>query len=93
MGGKTKSMETFGERQRQDDFHWSKVKKLGQWRTIQSEERKGKMKHQEIGQKGKEKKRKNRETYTNKSLLLRVCFCGSSVNTTAFSVRARLNLP
>lgn len=42
-------METLGERQREDDLHWSKDKKLGQWRTTQSEERKEKMKHQEIG--------------------------------------------
>lgn len=85
-------METLGERQREDDLHWNKDKKQGQWRTIPSEKKKGK--NEASGDRIKRKRvkrRKNRETYTDKSLLL--CFCGSSVNTTAFSVRARLNLP
>lgn len=42
-------METLGERQRKDDLHWSKEKIVDQWSTTQSEERKEKMKHQEIG--------------------------------------------
>lgn len=55
---------------------------------------KNKRKNETSGDKIKRKRkksRKNRETYTDKSLLL--CFCGSSVNTTAFSMHARLNLP
>lgn len=41
-------METLRERQREDDLHWRKDKKLDQWRAIQSEEREEKMKHQGI---------------------------------------------
>lgn len=51
-------METLGERQREDDLHWRKDKKLDQWRAIQSGER---GKNETSGYSLKKEKRKKQE--------------------------------